>query len=159
MVWCILYERFDDKYCSIQSLATLLYIKFKSMGTVDWYECVLQFISAYHQMWNNTYNQCQEQLKHGTLLLTNSKIWLSNYIHSFTWDIISHPFLNFGGGITKPLMKLALIAGFMRPTWGPSGADRTQVGPMLAPWILLSGRAWMHVAFIVWLIHAVLVFW
>ena len=29
----------------------------------------------------------------------------------------------------------------MRPTWGPSGADRTQVGPMLAPWTLLSGRA------------------
>ena len=24
-------------------------------------------------------------------------------------------------------------------TWGPPGADRTQVGPMLAPWILLSG--------------------
>ena len=28
----------------------------------------------------------------------------------------------------------------MGPTWGPSGADRTQVGPMLAPWTLLS---WM----------------
>ena len=28
----------------------------------------------------------------------------------------------------------------MEPTWGPSGADRTQVGPMLAPWTLLSGR-------------------
>ena len=27
----------------------------------------------------------------------------------------------------------------MGPTWDPSGADRTQVGPMLAPWILLSG--------------------
>ena len=27
----------------------------------------------------------------------------------------------------------------MGPTWGPSVADRTQVGPMLAPWILLSG--------------------
>ena len=27
----------------------------------------------------------------------------------------------------------------MEPTWGPSGADRTQVGPMLAPWSLLSG--------------------
>ena len=24
---------------------------------------------------------------------------------------------------------------------GPSGADRTQVGPMLAPWTLLSGKA------------------
>ena len=23
---------------------------------------------------------------------------------------------------------------------GPSGADRTQVGPMLAPWTLLSGQ-------------------
>ena len=36
--------------------------------------------------------------------------------------------------------------------WGPSGADRTQVGPMLAPWTLLSGllstldqvMAWWH---------------
>ena len=28
---------------------------------------------------------------------------------------------------------------FMGPTWGPSGADRTQTGPMLAPWTLLSG--------------------
>ena len=31
----------------------------------------------------------------------------------------------------------------MGPTWGPSGADRTQVGPMLAPWTLLSGRCWL----------------
>ena len=34
----------------------------------------------------------------------------------------------------------ALLARFMGPSWGPSGADRTQVGPMLAPWSLLSGR-------------------
>ena len=33
-----------------------------------------------------------------------------------------------------------LIARFMGPTWGPSGADRSQVGPMLAPWTLLPGR-------------------
>ena len=26
----------------------------------------------------------------------------------------------------------------MWPSWGPSGADRTQVGPVLAPWTLLS---------------------
>ena len=32
-----------------------------------------------------------------------------------------------------------LITRFMGPTWDPSGADRTQVGPMLAPWTLLSG--------------------
>ena len=33
----------------------------------------------------------------------------------------------------------SLIAIFMGPTWGPSGADRTQVGPMLVPWTVLSG--------------------
>ena len=32
-----------------------------------------------------------------------------------------------------------LNARSMGPIWGPSGADRTQVGPMLAPWTLLSG--------------------
>ena len=36
------------------------------------------------------------------------------------------------------LYCMTLIVMFMGPTWGPSGADRTQVGPMLAPWILLS---------------------
>ena len=35
--------------------------------------------------------------------------------------------------------RTALIASFMGPTWGSSGADRTQVSPMLAQWILLSG--------------------
>ena len=33
----------------------------------------------------------------------------------------------------------SLRARFMGPTWGPTGADRTQVCPMLAPWTLLSG--------------------
>ena len=32
-----------------------------------------------------------------------------------------------------------LITRFMGPTWGPSGADRTQMGPILAPWTLPSG--------------------
>ena len=38
----------------------------------------------------------------------------------------------------------SLIARFMGRTWGPSGADRTQVGPMLAPWTLLSGVCWIE---------------
>ena len=38
-----------------------------------------------------------------------------------------------------PIANTSLIARFMGPAWGPSGADRTQVGPMLAPWTLLSG--------------------
>ena len=35
--------------------------------------------------------------------------------------------------------KRTQLARFMGQTWGASGADRTQVGPMLAPWTLLSG--------------------
>ena len=60
-----------------------------------------------------------------------------------TWHINDHA----GGAGTKRsvLYNLAkwkghptLIARFMGPTRGSSGADRTQVGPMLAPWTLLS---------------------
>ena len=32
-----------------------------------------------------------------------------------------------------------LLTRFMGPTSGPSGAGRSQVGPILAPWTLLSG--------------------
>ena len=38
-----------------------------------------------------------------------------------------------------PLLLTSQITRFMGPTWSPSGADRTQVGPMLASWSLLSG--------------------
>ena len=48
--------------------------------------------------------------------------------------LIHHPAINW--------QNTALIARFMGPTWGPPGANRTQVGPMLAPWTLLSGRWW-----------------
>ena len=41
---------------------------------------------------------------------------------------------------TKPLAADSVWQrNTMGPTWGPYGADRTQVGPMLAPWTLLSG--------------------
>ena len=38
----------------------------------------------------------------------------------------------------------------MGPTWGPSGADRTQVGPMLAPSTLLSGSILNMTVIIFW---------
>ena len=37
-----------------------------------------------------------------------------------------------------------MIARFIGPTWGASGADRTQVGPMLAPWTLLPGTPYLN---------------
>ena len=46
--------------------------------------------------------------------------------------------------IPKSFTELPLIARFMGLIWGPFGADRTQVGPMLAPWTLLSGVPCAH---------------
>ena len=40
---------------------------------------------------------------------------------------------------TPLFWHLYLKARFMGSTWGPPGADRTQVGPMWATWTLLSG--------------------
>ena len=59
------------------------------------------------------------------LLLTESQYW-GSYLHG------THLY---GCCFHSP----SQIARFMGPTWDPPGADRTQVGPMLAPWILLSG--------------------
>ena len=37
------------------------------------------------------------------------------------------------------------IAKFMGPTWGPPGSCRSQMGPVLAPWTLLSGfMSWTY---------------
>ena len=41
--------------------------------------------------------------------------------------------------ILASVRRTSLIARSMGPTWVPSGDDRTQVGPMLATWNLLSG--------------------
>ena len=42
-------------------------------------------------------------------------------------------------GTLKDCDSVSLIARFMGPTWVPSGAGRTQMGPTMAPWFLLSG--------------------
>ena len=46
--------------------------------------------------------------------------------------------------VTAVRINTSLIASFMWPKLGPSGADRTQVGPMLAPWTLLPRNACEH---------------
>ena len=43
-------------------------------------------------------------------------------------------------------VMISLITRFMGLTWGLPEADRTQVGPMLAPWSLLSARYQWHSA-------------
>ena len=57
-----------------------------------------------------------------------------DHLTSLSWEDPIH----FTSSHTVP----SLIARFIGPTWGPSGADRTQVGPMMAPWSLLSAMAY-----------------
>ena len=47
-------------------------------------------------------------------------------------------------GLPRHFQDRSQIAKFMGPTWGPPGSCRTQVGPMLAPWTLLSGMLVHH---------------
>ena len=44
-----------------------------------------------------------------------------------------------GYGNSAFLGVCSQITKFMGPTWGPPGSCRLQMGPMLAPWTLLSG--------------------
>ena len=66
-----------------------------------------------------------------TQAILNSYIPLFLHVHCFEWVFIKL--------CVQQICIISLIARFMGPTWGPSGADRTQVGPMLAPWTLLPG--------------------
>ena len=48
--------------------------------------------------------------------------------------------------------KISQIAKFMGPTLGPPGSCRPQMGPMLAPWTLLSGYSrLMSICLVLWL--------
>ena len=60
-----------------------------------------------------------------TLLTTWTSFWTDNGVD---W-IETH----------RHSSNLTQIAKFMGPTWGPTGSCRPQMGPMLAPWTLLSG--------------------
>ena len=42
----------------------------------------------------------------------------------------------------ETLFIVSQIARFMGPTWGPPGSCWSHMGPMLAPWTLLSGWEW-----------------
>ena len=69
----------------------------------------------------------------------------THYAHGLYFAVFScdEVLINFiyicQGYFTGTGTTTSLIARFMGPIWAPSGADRTQVGPMLAPWSLLSG--------------------
>ena len=83
-------------------------------------------------------NKLQWNLNQNTKLFINENA-LENVVRKMAAILsqprcVNSPCLPHGG-----ISIQYLIASFMGPTWGPSRADRNQVGNMLAPWTLLSG--------------------
>ena len=66
-----------------------------------------------------------------------SSIWTYSRCRLILWGVS-------GQGTLSQLGITDLTARFMGPRLGLAGVDRTQVGPMLAPWTLLSGRLLTH---------------
>ena len=52
---------------------------------------------------------------------------------------------SFCPGLDQGIARTAQITKFMGPIWGLPRSCRPQMGPMLAPWTLLSGRCWLIV--------------
>ena len=79
------------------------------------------------------------------------KFTMFSFSHLF-WHLkfmFTSPYVG-GGGV---IIWTSLIARFMGPIWDPSGANRTQMGPILAPWILLSGMLYFNHIYILWFHH------
>ena len=60
-----------------------------------------------------------------------------------TWvkaDLFSAKPLQTHSGMNLWIILANQISKFMGPTWGPPGSWQPQIGPMLAPWTLLSGH-------------------
>ena len=66
-------------------------------------------------------------------LWTCTPLWLLRFGYHFigVWD-------------EDPVAQMFQIAKFMGPTWDPPGSCQPQMGPMLAPWTLLSGVLPLH---------------
>ena len=100
-------------------------------------------VTKFCVMWEGLSLQHDTKFGNCRCTIVDSRAFLSwSLIHGLCWSglIKAEP----GCMLNQPRsphkwMTLSLRAGFMGPTWGPLGADMTQVGPMLATWTLLSG--------------------
>ena len=76
-----------------------------------------------------------------TAALTSTQTEASLWTHLTAWRSEEQQLIDpsrCGFNFESVIFKHTLIARFMGPTWGLPGANRSQVGPMLAPWSLLS---------------------
>ena len=68
------------------------------------------------------------------------------YVHALSTHVHQGRFIDSGGNC----MITSQIAKFMWPTWVPHGSCRPQLGPILAPWTLLSGLVPVKQSWRIW---------
>ena len=73
-------------------------------------------------------------LQKGVYLVVNSKVMAL----AIAADINIQSYMPIGDMLCHVSLATQ-IAKFMGPIWGPPGSCRPQMGPLLAPWTLLSG--------------------
>ena len=78
---------------------------------------------------------CRHLIRPGMICLLYS--WAAEQVKCWIIPGANPNFLE--NAVAPHHFSISLITRFVGPAWGPSGADSTQVGPMLAPWTLLSG--------------------
>ena len=93
-------------------------------------------------------NQNQYQPKFGNTELVLVQFWpIIAWFIVMIWLHNTHiKYSMWGYGAERWIPQIARLMG---PTWGTPGADRTQVGPMLAPWTLLSRTLCTHMHVVV----------
>ena len=79
------------------------------------------------RMWHHTVQVCLERPLRGRTPVISSQTAIG-----FTACITNYMYAEL---VSSPIPQ---IAKFLGPTWGPPGSCRPQMGPMLAPWTLLS---------------------
>ena len=86
-------------------------------------------------------------INHNFLMASSIMLTASYYNYNLHLPVCYQLIISYCSRINDRHFLRSQIARSIGPTWSPSWADRTQVGPMLAPLILLSGT-WSGIIFI-----------
>ena len=125
-------------------IATDIYTK-RCLRVGDLQKCYhFMRVSGFSQVWSEIMSISEWIPRDDSIHPTSVFIFLESMVMWMMWFRMEWiaclvPFNN----LANIKLMVTLIERFMGPIWGSSGADRTQVGSMLTPWALLSGKRMM----------------
>ena len=122
MQWCHFFQNIEDLFKWLPLSRSRFQMHFSELKCINFQQNV---IKCSWDDWQQVY------------INSNNVLVPAGNMQFVIWYIVE---LMMDSHIISARHIITLIARLMGPTWGPPDADRTQVGPMLSPWILLSGK-------------------